>query len=218
MCSQHSARGAHPLQIAGMALTLRFTAIIAATSVIGVAVRRAVARIVRAEPAPPPRSHLTMVRDVWGRNLNLMEVESWASTPAVRRSMQSNHSRDTRPELALRKILWAEGLRYRVAARPVQDVKRKVDIAFGPSRVAVEIHGCFWHGCPTHYRAPTRNHGYWHAKIERNIARDQAAALALAEAGWLLVVVWEHDDLGNAAREIVQLVTERHPTRMGRNQ
>ena len=73
-----------------------------------------------------------------------MTGESWASSPATRKSMQANRSRDTMPELALRKALHAMGLRYRVCARPIPELRRSVDVVFRPVRVAVEMRGCFW--------------------------------------------------------------------------
>ncbi|MGW4769849.1 very short patch repair endonuclease [Nocardia sp. NPDC004278] len=141
-----------------------------------------------------------------------MELSSWASTPAVRRSMRSNRSRDTRPELALRRILWNKGLRYRVAARPTESISRRIDIVFGPSKVAVEVQGCFWHGCPQHYRAPAGNVEFWRSKLERNRIRDIAVEQALADAGWLLITVWEHDDVSEAAEKIAAAVRNRHPS------
>lgn len=141
-----------------------------------------------------------------------MEAESWASTPAVRRSMRSNIGRDTKPELALRRLLWASGLRYRVVTRPLRHDKRTVDIVFRPSRVAVEVHGCFWHGCPQHYRAPARNGDYWAAKVMRNRARDAATERVLKDAGWLLIVVWEHEDFVDAAKAIAMAVAGRRPS------
>jgi len=138
-----------------------------------------------------------------------MVVQSWATTPAVRRSMRSNRSRDTGPELALRRLLWRSGLRYRVAARPLPQLRSTVDVVFRPSRVAVEVRGCFWHGCPEHYRAPGSNQEYWTAKIARNKARDMAIEEALRAAGWLLIVVWEHDNPTDAAHEIISAVA-RH--------
>src|SRR6266705_1562590 len=113
--------------------------------------------------------------------------------------MQSNRSRDTKPELALRQALHALGLRYRVCARPIPDVPRTVDIVFRPARVAVELRGCFWHGCPEHYRRPAAHDAYWSKKVARNIARDQVTAQRLEAAGWVLIVVWEHDDAARAA-------------------
>ncbi|MFG2105999.1 very short patch repair endonuclease [Micromonospora chersina] len=138
-----------------------------------------------------------------------MADTSWASTPAVRRSMQSNRSRDTKPELALRRALHAMGLRYRVCAKPLPDIRMTADIVFRPARVAVEVRGCFWHGCPEHYRQPSGNREYWTAKIARNMARDEKNAKALDEAGWLLIPVWEHEDVPITAASIASVVRRR---------
>ncbi|MGV0081739.1 very short patch repair endonuclease [Mycobacterium colombiense] len=140
-------------------------------------------------------------------------TESWASSDATRRSMQSNRSRDTKPEIALRRLLHAAGLRYRVCARPVSDIRRTADIVFRPARVAVEVRGCFWHGCPDHYRQPAANRPYWEAKVARNIERDRATEAALRRAGWLVIVVWEHEDMHEAARRVAEAVTSRRPKR-----
>jgi DNA mismatch endonuclease, patch repair protein len=138
-----------------------------------------------------------------------VDQESWASTPAVRKSMQANRSRDTKPEVALRKALHAMGLRYRVCARPLSDVARTVDVVFRPTRIAVEVRGCFWHGCPEHYRAPTTNSDYWSAKVQRNVDRDTKTEKLLRDAGWELIVIWEHDDIVGAAQRIAAEVRRR---------
>src|ERR1700752_4332554 len=80
--------------------------------------------------------------------------ESWASSENVRASMRGNRSTDTRPELALRSLLHARGLRYRLRERPVIGLRRTPDILFGPARLAVFVDGCFWHGCPAHSNLP----------------------------------------------------------------
>jgi DNA mismatch endonuclease (patch repair protein) len=136
---------------------------------------------------------------------------SWASSAATRRSMQSNRSRDTGPELAVRRLLHAAGLRYRVCARPIPEVRRTTDLVFRPSKVAVEVRGCFWHGCDLHYKPPVTNNTYWAAKVARNMARDSDTAQRLIEAGWLLVVVWEHDDAHVAAERVAAAVRQRRP-------
>lgn len=136
-------------------------------------------------------------------------TQSWASTPAVRRVMQANKGRNTKPELALRRELHAAGLRYRVCVRPEPAVRRNVDIVFRPARVAVEVRGCFWHGCPDHYRPSSKNQEFWANKIADNIARDNKGDALLSEAGWLVIVVWEHDDMPMAAQRIVRIVRER---------
>lgn len=127
--------------------------------------------------------------------------------------MQANRGRDTGPELALRRALHAAGLRYRVGGRPLPDKRRTVDIVFGPSKVAVEVRGCFWHGCPQHHRPAKTNAAFWSDKIAGNIERDRQKEAALADAGWLVIVVWEHDDVQAAAMKVVEAVYARRPRR-----
>lgn len=109
----------------------------------------------------------------------------------------------------MRRALHALGLRYRVCARPIPAVRRTADVVFGPARVAVEIWGCFWHGCPEHYRAPASNAGYWAEKVSRNRRRDEENAQRLLEAGWVLEVVWEHEDPAAASQRVAAVVRER---------
>jgi DNA mismatch endonuclease (patch repair protein) len=106
--------------------------------------------------------------------------------------MRSNRGRDTAPELAVRRRLHALGLRYRVSVRPIPGLRRTADIVFPRIRVAVFIDGCFWHGCPDHYQAPTRNAEFWIGKRARNRERDRETDAVLGVAGWRVVRVWEH--------------------------
>jgi len=97
----------------------------------------------------------------------------FASSDAVRLRMSAQRSRDTAPELALRRRLHGMGLRYRVHTAPVAGLRRRADIVFGPARVAVFVDGCFWHGCPLHgQRRHDVNGWYWPDKIARNRIRD----------------------------------------------
>lgn len=105
--------------------------------------------------------------------------------------MRANRSRDTRPELELRRLLHAAGLRYRVCVRPIPAIRRTADIVFRSAKVAVDVRGCFWHGCPEHYTRPASNRQFWDAKLARNIMRDKETASLFEEAGWHVVVVWE---------------------------
>lgn len=107
--------------------------------------------------------------------------------------MQGNRSRDTAPELAVRRLVHAMGLRYRVNARPVATLRRTADLVFTRQRVAVLIDGCYWHGCPEHHRQPRANADYWSAKVARNRARDAATTEALRAAGWTVLRFWEHE-------------------------
>src|SRR3954469_24349398 len=80
-----------------------------------------------------------------------MAEPSFASSPEVRARMQRQPSRDTQPELALRRLLHASGLRYRIHVRPLPSLRRTADVVFRSARVAVFVDGCFWHGCPQCY-------------------------------------------------------------------
>ena len=128
--------------------------------------------------------------------------DSWATSPAVRRSMLGNRSRDTAPERALRSALHALGLRFRVDTRPLPAIPRRADVVLRGDRIAVFLDGCFWHGCPDHFRPPATNAGYWTAKIARNRARDASTTAVLEAAGWIVVRVWEHEPAAGAARRI----------------
>lgn len=112
----------------------------------------------------------------------------------VRRRMSATKGRDTAPELAVRGLLHARGWRYRVNFRPLPNFRRTVDIAFTGRRLAVLIDGCFWHGCPDHYRPATTRAEFWRMKIEDNVARDVDTDERLRAAGWTVLRFWEHED------------------------
>ena len=121
--------------------------------------------------------------------------------------MQANRSRDTQPELAVRRLLHAAGLRYRVAAAPEPTLRRKADIVFTRHRVAVFIDGCFWHGCPEHGQREFRyNAHYWPAKIAANVARDNDTTERLRATGWTVLRFWEHEDASAVAESILRTI------------
>jgi len=136
------------------------------------------------------------------------EHEPWASSPAVRSVMKGNRKRDTAPELAIRRAIHRAGLRYRVARSPFTGVGT-ADLVFTRARVAVFVDGCFWHGCPTHFTFPRVNPDYWRGKIEGNKNRDARNDEVLAEAGWLSVRLWEHEDPAEAAARVAKAVRDR---------
>jgi DNA mismatch endonuclease, patch repair protein len=136
-------------------------------------------------------------------------AESWASSPGVRASMRSNKGRDTKPERELRSAVHALGLRYRVSVRPLKAVRRTADLAFTRDKVAVFLDGCFWHGCPDHHTVAVTNAEFWATKVETNMARDRDTDRRLAEAGWVVVRVWEHEDPGDAAQRVRDVVLAR---------
>ncbi len=112
-------------------------------------------------------------------------------TPEQRSAvMRRIRGRDTRPELAVRRILRAAGIGYRLGGAGLPG---RPDLVMKGRRAVVFVHGCFWHGhdCPRGARQPKANADYWSAKIERNRARDAASLVALEAAGWRVVTVWE---------------------------
>nr|WP_091678675.1 very short patch repair endonuclease [Amycolatopsis marina] len=125
--------------------------------------------------------------------------------------MSKVRSRDTKPELRLRSALHKRGFRYRVGVRPVRSLRRTADIVFGPARVAVMVDGCFWHGCPEHYRPSSVNAHWWRTKIEANIRRDRETDGALRQADWLVVRIWEHEPVEVAVERVVEAVARRRP-------
>ena len=123
--------------------------------------------------------------------------------------MQSNRSRDTKPELALRSAVHARGLRYRVSAKPLTGLRRTADLVFPRAKVVVFLDGCFWHGCPEHHTVAASNATFWAAKVEGNRTRDRDTDAKLADAGWVSVRVWEHEDPAEAARRVERIVRVR---------
>jgi DNA mismatch endonuclease (patch repair protein) len=121
--------------------------------------------------------------------------------------MSVQRRRDTKPEIAIRRLLHAQGLRYRVAWPIPSWRRRSIDIAFTRAKVAVFIDGCFWHGCPMQHKGkPSANSEWWAAKLARNQARDRETNHHLEEAGWSVLRIWEHDDPAEAMLRIVSCV------------
>lgn len=127
--------------------------------------------------------------------------------------MQGNRSSNTSPELAVRSLLHSRGWRYRVARRPIRNVRRTADLVFGPARVAVFIDGCFWHGCPDHFVPPKTNPSYWNEKIGGNRRRDADTDRLLRDHGWLPLRFWEHEDPATVAEMVEQAVRQADPRR-----
>ncbi|MBR1284057.1 DNA mismatch endonuclease Vsr [Bradyrhizobium sp. AUGA SZCCT0177] len=120
--------------------------------------------------------------------------------------MAAVRQKGTEPELNLRRALHRAGLRYRLHRR---DLPGTPDIVIAPSRVAVFVHGCFWHrhaGCPKTTTPATRAE-FWLDKFEKNVARDRRAQASLRAAGWKVFVVWECEVKSiNAARDVANTV------------
>ncbi|WP_329554684.1 very short patch repair endonuclease [Streptomyces sp. NBC_00696] len=132
-----------------------------------------------------------------------------ASSPSVSARMSRQGSRDTQPELTVRRLLHADGLRYRVQFPVPGMPRRSMDIAFSKLRIAVFLDGCYWHGCPEHATHPRANAEWWRAKLDRNIARDRETTDHLAAVGWVVMRFWEHEAADDVARRIEAEVLSR---------
>lgn len=104
--------------------------------------------------------------------------------------MRRVKGRDTGPERAVRRILRASGIGYRLGG---QGLPGRPDVVMKGRRTALFVHGCFWHGhdCPRGARKPKANADYWLAKIARNRARDDRVVAELRASGWRVLIVWE---------------------------
>ena len=123
---------------------------------------------------------------IGGRNGIMDQVSA-----AVRsRMMRAIRSKNTKPELQVRRTLHIAGYRSRLHRK---DLPGTPDLVLPRYRMAVQINGCFWHrhDCPRGRRRPSSNVDYWDQKLERNWRRQAAAAQALSEAGWSVVTIWE---------------------------
>lgn len=97
--------------------------------------------------------------------------------------------KDTAPEIALRRSVWALGFRYRIHRR-VDRVRP--DLVFPGLKLAIFVDGCFWHCCPEHGAKPKSNAAFWKKKLEGNVRRDVETTQMLAAMGWTVVRFWEH--------------------------
>jgi DNA mismatch endonuclease (patch repair protein) len=109
---------------------------------------------------------------------------------AKSRAMAQIRTKDTAPELAVRKLLWHQGFRYRLHVRSLPGTP---DIVLASARVAVFVNGCFWHRHPSCRRAsiPKTRPQFWLKKFDANVRRDRRANSALKKFGWSVVVIWE---------------------------
>lgn len=128
------------------------------------------------------------------------------SSELASRRFRNTPTRDTPAELAIRRILHARALRYRVDFRPEPGIRRKADIVFTKAKVAVFVDGCFWHRCPEHGSAPKANSGWWRKKLATNVERDRDTDARLRAAGWIVIRVWEHEPPTDAASMIIETV------------
>ena len=133
-------------------------------------------------------------------------------TPEQRsRTMRAVRSRDTNPEMAVRRFIHAAGLRFRLHDRRLPGVP---DLVFPGRRVVVFVHGCFWHrhpGCPK-ATLPKSRREYWEPKLTGNVERDLRNRDALKAAGWKVAVIWECETRDSERLARLASLIREHPT------
>jgi DNA mismatch endonuclease (patch repair protein) len=111
--------------------------------------------------------------------------------------------RNTGPERAAIGLLLKRG--YRISTNR-GDLPGKPDIIIDRHKVAIFVNGCFWHGCPLHFRCPKNNSEWWKAKIESNRRRDAIKARELRKLGYSVVTIWEHSNFDSSIRRVQRLI------------
>ena len=119
-------------------------------------------------------------------------------------AIRSRGNKDTEVKLAA--ILRASGI---TGWRRHQALPGRPDFTFRRERLAIFVDGCFWHGCPEHGTWPKNNAAFWREKIERNMARDAETTSELQQGGWLVLRLWEHTPVDDAATHIIASVLSR---------
>ena len=125
---------------------------------------------------------------------------------AASNRMKANKGKNTRLEVRFRKELWARRIRgYRVN---VSDLPGKPDIVFPKKKLAIFIHGCFWHSCPKCNRSnPKHNNEFWANKFRANKVRDAVVEVRLLQSSWKVIIIWECEikrDLNLSIERIAQ--------------
>jgi DNA mismatch endonuclease (patch repair protein) len=130
-------------------------------------------------------------------------------------NMSRIRSRDTKPEMTLRRALHARGFRYRLHAKNLPGTP---DIVLPGRRAVIQVQGCFWHGhdCPM-FKLPSTRQEFWREKIGRNLARDRETAEKLAKLGWRQLTVWECSLRGRAKLAIDSVADQSARFLLGQN-
>lgn len=141
-----------------------------------------------------------------------MMPERYKPDPARSAQMALVKSRDTKPEIRVRKALWTAGLRYRLH---VPGLPGKPDVVFPGRKLAIFVHGCFWHrhpGC-ARTRIPKTRQEFWEHKFAGNVERDQRKIAGLEELGWKVLVIWECETENAAQLAALVEAVRAHPSK-----
>ncbi|MGW8170055.1 MAG: very short patch repair endonuclease [Sulfurovaceae bacterium] len=128
----------------------------------------------------------------------------------ISKVMSANKAKNTKPEILFRKALWHAGIKgYRLNWKKVPG---RPDIAFPGKKIAIFIHGCYWHRCPyCNPSFPKSNVEFWDEKFKKNVARDKKKTKELELQGWKVIVIWECElkkNLGKQIEKIKSILTD----------
>jgi DNA mismatch endonuclease (patch repair protein) len=161
----------------------------------------------RRRPEPPPGRRTVSLGG--GLSVPYPEPRDEAAT----RVGKSNRRVDSRPEVLIRSAVHRRGLRFRKDFLLHLGAARvRPDLVFTRCEVAVFVDGCFWHGCPDHQRVPRRNTDYWVPKLQANVDRDRRIDAALADGGWDVLRIWEHEVVESAVDRLVDVLEGKRGT------
>lgn len=131
-------------------------------------------------------------------------MADWLTPEQRRRAMQAVKSKDTKPEMTVRRLVHRMGYRYRLHRKGLPG---RPDLVFGPRKKIIFVHGCFWHAHNCKYgRMPTSNEDYWHPKLKRNQERDAENRAELKALGWNVLTLWECEIKDTAS--LIDRITE----------
>lgn len=132
-------------------------------------------------------------------------AESSMEPEAKRKLMARFRSKDTRPEIAVRRLLHSRGYRFRIHRK---DLPGRPDIVLPGRRLVAFVHGCFWHhhdGCSVSH-VPASRSEFWRAKFQANRERDERNQRLLEEAGWRVVTIWECEAVGKDLGRVLDAI------------
>jgi len=127
-------------------------------------------------------------------------MADWLPKKTRSKIMSAIRSRDTKPELTLKKMIRGHGFAYQ------SKIKGSPDFIHRKNKIAIFIHGCFWHKCPRCYREPTSNMEYWIPKLEANVKRDRKNRKIMKRKGYKVVEIWEHEIKKNPLKVIERIL------------
>jgi DNA mismatch endonuclease (patch repair protein) len=151
---------------------------------------------------------------------DVMDIKDSA---ARSRNMAAIRSRDTGPEMRLRSAVWQGGMRFFTTPGWQRLTGERLigspDLIFPAARVVLFVDGCFWHGCPNHYRVPDSRTKFWRDKLDKNRQRDTAVNCELTTCGWRVRRLWEHQltvkRLPEAVRQVAATLQQARASNSG---